>query len=70
LLCIAAPGTKDAMQRGGRRFSALIQAHNKKPKLPLHGLSGCAVITSDPYGTLEAGAASSDVGHATSLATE
>ena len=41
------PGTKDALLRGARRFTAAVRRRNKKPQLPLRGLTGYGVAVSD-----------------------
>ena len=48
------PGTKDALLRGSRRFTAALRRHNKKPQLPLHGLTGYGVAVSDRWHVLKA----------------
>ena len=48
------PGTKDALQRGERRYNALLEAHSRKPAIPLRGLTGYGFAVSDPFGRLEA----------------
>ncbi|CAJ1458925.1 unnamed protein product, partial [Effrenium voratum] len=46
-------GTKDAVLRGRRRFNGAVGSHNRKPCLPLSGLTGGGFAVSDPWGDLE-----------------
>lgn len=43
------PGAKDAFQRGEGRYTALLAAHNRKPALPLRGLTGYGFCRVRPF---------------------